>query len=748
MTEKSEERGFVQSVIRNKRVFIIASIIIVFSLMNCFFRIQTDDEKYYMMYDFSNVPDEAYDDRGIIHADETVLKKGDMICDIPPIHLESGSYTLQINHQQDTDSKIRIMDHDNELASFILPATELDSYIHFDSERDLYHFTVQFIYQGGTVDIKHMYIRTEGLFYTDTLAETVFIILFVCFVALYFIRKDIIALPHKERLFLLAFPFAFVLVNYVFFREYWQDSIGGDYSFWIGKIEQTKNELISGQFPVQIYGEALNGHGVLGTLYPSLFIYIPAVFRILHISMSGTLSLTFCMINGVTMFTSYYAVKHITGRRITAFVTMIIYTTLPYRLGCLYYRIALGELLAMIFVPVVILGLYEILIENKENWIALTLGMTGIFQSHILTTLEMILFCVLACILMLKFLLHERRFISLLKTMIVFALINLWYLVPFFDCWGYDLRLEHSFAVRDFYNMTYEPSQLFTMLTSLGSANERYKTPMIGPGLWVFIAMLAYFFVFSNNKKKKNWFIKSIFIISCLFLFMQLRVFPWQTLQKFETIKKIAQMIQFPTRFGLLSQAGFSIAGGMVLAEYELYRKNENKISFVCVAASIALFIIITDSWIMQGLVTDVIGELKIRPDIDMLVNDDYALEQYAGEEYPDFPVSSASISEYNKYGTHVSFDYYSETDTFVDLPIQAYPGYRAFLTGGSELKTDRTDNAMLRIYLPKSENSSEHVVLDYIQPAAWRIALLISLTAVIVVVFLNTIGMKGREKA
>ena len=54
----------------------------------------------------------------------------------------------------------------------------------------------------------------------------------------------------------------------------------------------------------------------------------------------------------------------------------VLYTLCIYRMGNLYTRATLGESLAMIFFPMVLLGLYEVLRRDEKRWPLLALGMT------------------------------------------------------------------------------------------------------------------------------------------------------------------------------------------------------------------------------------------------------------------------------------------------------------------------------------------------------------------------------------
>ena len=340
-----------RKIIREKQFISICLMIAVICLIS-FFRMQMDDERYYDLYSFEYTREETVDfTDGVVNINEGSMNTGDEICRLPVVHLDDGSYIIEVDHEQDTDSRVIVVDGEKEIASFILPASETDTDLSFKTDRDLYNMSALFLYGGGTLTLKHVYLRAQGLFYTDTIVFAVILILTVLILAFIAQKMNIYSLPDRERLFYLAFPAFFLFLNYVFFREHSEVYTTGDAGFLSARIEQTCNELLRGQFPVQIYGDGLNGHGVLGALYPSLFLYFPALLRICHVSMEATLRITFMVVNVATMLTSYLTLKRMTRRRSAAFLGMVVYTTLPYRLGVLLFRSAMGELLAMIFIP-------------------------------------------------------------------------------------------------------------------------------------------------------------------------------------------------------------------------------------------------------------------------------------------------------------------------------------------------------------------------------------------------------------
>ena len=109
----------------------------------------------------------------------------------------------------------------------------------------------------------------------------------------------------------------------------------------------------------------------------------------------------------------------------------VLYTLCIYRLVNVYTRATLGESLAMVFFPVVMLGLYEVLCRDEKKWPLLALGMTGVCMSHLLSTMFCVLFCAIAALASAgKLLARKRRILTVLAAAGVTALCALWCFVP------------------------------------------------------------------------------------------------------------------------------------------------------------------------------------------------------------------------------------------------------------------------------------------------------------------------------
>ena len=185
---------------------------------------------------------------------------------------------------------------------------------------------------------------------------------------------------------------------------------GHDLLFHLNRIEGIASGLRNGQFPVRIHSSTLLGYGYAAPeFYPELFLYFPAALRNLGVSLSASVRVFEACINLATALACYLCVRSLMRSRRAAVGASVLYTLCIYRLVNLYTRATLGESLAMIFFPMVLLGLYEVLRRDEKRWPLLALGMTGVCMSHLLSTLFCAAFCALAAVLSVKKLFAEKR---------------------------------------------------------------------------------------------------------------------------------------------------------------------------------------------------------------------------------------------------------------------------------------------------------------------------------------------------
>jgi hypothetical protein len=172
---------------------------------------------------------------------------------------------------------------------------------------------------------------------------------------------------------------------------------GHDLAFHLTRIESIKDGLLSGQFPVRISPTFLNGYGYASSiLYGDLPLYIPALFRLCGVSMMVSWQAFIVLLNVLTAYLTYRAVKSFTGNAAAGLITASVFTLGIYRLMTLYTRAAAGEALAMLFYPMVIIGIAAVVLKPSAHgqpagmtpgkgiaW--LIAGMSGMLQTHLIS---------------------------------------------------------------------------------------------------------------------------------------------------------------------------------------------------------------------------------------------------------------------------------------------------------------------------------------------------------------------------
>lgn len=210
---------------------------------------------------------------------------------------------------------------------------------------------------------------------------------------------------------------------------------GHDLYFHTGRIYSLGQAILHGQLPQRL-SESMGGYSIIPIMYPELLLTGAGIMVAGNATVYLAVKVTFIFITLLTAFLAYFAAEKVTDQR-TALLFSLFYLFNPYRLNNLFVRGAIGEAMAMAFLPLIAVGMYQIFHgDAKDGRRSLILGYTGLISSHIATTLIAAVFCLLYVAG--AFLLHPVRFLRNAKRLLVLAeaalmtfLLNLWFLLPF-----------------------------------------------------------------------------------------------------------------------------------------------------------------------------------------------------------------------------------------------------------------------------------------------------------------------------
>ena len=526
--------------------------------------------------------------------------------------------------------------------------------------------------------------------------------------------------------------------------------VAQDLRFHLARIEGVSRALKYGQFPVRINPIQANGYGNASSImYPQLFIYFPAILRLLGMSLMNSYKVLIFVINIMTACCTWTMFKKIFKVREAAYIGTSLYMLSCYRLGNMYIRGAVGETLALAFLPLLVGGIYEVIFGNHKKWIWLSLAFSLVFQSHILSTeIYAVLTIAILLVFIKKLIKQPTRIIALVKAGILALLLNLFTLIPLISFIREDFIVFHPESIY-LPDRTIYLSQMFSWFICsikdnmpLGSTQGEMPFS-VGPLLLAGLVLFA--IVVHNYKDKinadeqmtywKQWGIVSA-VVTIILLAMTLWIFPWTFLTQIAIVEKSVKMIQFLWRLlgivSLFMAIAFTAGICMLIRIYPSFRK--------ALAYGVCILSIIF-AWFLLDNVT----QFNSYSNAARVANENKtdALYLYTGDSLETFSQRGNMITcvdmigkctNMHKEGTdmqfHLSVEQMKE-NAYVEVPLYFYPGYSAKING---METDcmRGENGVLRIAVFKELEADNEVTVTYRQPILWRIADVVSLLTLV----------------
>lgn len=515
---------------------------------------------------------------------------------------------------------------------------------------------------------------------------------------------------------------------------------GHDLVFHLNRIEGIAAGMRAGQFPVRIHASTLLGYGYASSqFYPELFLYIPAMMRNLGVSLAASVRVFEMMIHLAAATVCYFSCRSMLKDREIALGATMLYVLCPYRLSNIYVRATLGESLAMIFFPLLILAAYEVFVRDERKWPLMAVAMTGIFMSHLLSTMFAVGLCALAALCCAKRLIKEpRRILAILKATGMTCLCSLLFLVPFLD-YSLNAGISTSVAIHSAANVMRLGGYLVSFpgeVTALPyeALDFSYTVGMV-PGLAIMLGCAAlcarlYAYGMAKEGEEKTGDRIALFMLALggLCLLMATEFFPWawacSLRRPFSTF---FMQIQYPWRLVGVAAPMLAIAAAWGLMREEKARRS----ALMLIAALSVVFA----GYTMQVFVQDVPLITKDSFCDTRIVQYEYTYEGTEKSALVPGEIAAAraqeyTISDYTKQGTNLSFTFYGENGcAYCEVPLLYYPGYRAE-ANGNPCRVERGHNNVLRIFgIPGGE--TVHVRVWYEAPIFWTVAAWASLAGI-----------------
>ena len=478
---------------------------------------------------------------------------------------------------------------------------------------------------------------------------------------------------------------------------------GGDLEFHINRIYEISENLKSGDVLSLTYSQT-EGYGS-GIFYPQIFLYIPAILVLIGVDLVVSYKIFIIICNIANVLVTYICVKKLIQSRKIAIFTTVLYSTCCYRFAVTYWIAAIGTLESFVFVPIVVLGLYEIFYGDSKKWYILTIGITGLIYSHLLSFVIIVVFlCLPIFIINLRDIFREKERIKCFLYSIIFTIL----LTAAFVCGFLEQMIKYDFYL-DTINANLDMS-IYTVpfpFNIIGIYDNDYNEELecnvfgeMGVGLAIFVVSIMFFVL--NKKQKifdneKNKFINKLFILATIYVLIISIEVIWKYVGIFN-------LIQFQFRLQLINSFVFSLIAACVLSLS--FNKKYVKDIF-------ALFLILEIVWNFCYVEKFLYNDNNIIKGINYLKNKGSGMEYIPAaidyvqlNEVNDFPIANNNIEnifykEGKEYVLKYDNNYYE--DTIVKLPLYYYEGYE-IVGNDNDCKITNSESGYLEVLVSGQE--------------------------------------------
>lgn len=525
---------------------------------------------------------------------------------------------------------------------------------------------------------------------------------------------------------------------------------GHDLQYHLLRIEGIKDGLLAGDFPIKIQSNWLCGNGyATAVFYGDLLLYIPAVLRLCGFSVVHSYNIYVFLCNAATCTIAYFCFKGMSGRRKTAVVGAVLYTTSIYRLLDIYVRSSVGEYSAMTFLPMIAYGLWKIYndecgAENfRRSWIIPVLGFTGVINTHILTCEMTAIFTILLCLIFIKKTFQKERFIVLVKIVVYTTVLNLAFFVPFFHYMSLGKFVITSNAPKYIQQYGAYIGQLFAPTMTYSGLTEGYQEGIAselpittGLGLVMGAVALLYSFAMGYVKDRKEKAAGIVFIVfSALSIWFSTYLFPWDFIQNIDKmLMKVVSTMQFPWRFLSIASITLALCAVWALKHIDIKSRLYKYIAVGMVAAAF-----IQSGYLIGNVINTykpffVYGESKL--DTTSVVGAEYLPAGVRVETYTSqYALVDENVDYTQNYrnNNYIDCTLKNDSDSYgtVAFSIVYYDGYSAVDKATGDKLQVFGNEGRLCVYVPS--HYSGDVIVSFTGFASWRIATVISIIAAVV---------------
>ncbi len=673
--------------------------------------------------------------------------------DMRDLVLKPGTYTLTISGNLGAEdgarSSIKVDDSEGEILYQADFYGGVENKFDINIENYARKIGIHILYTpaSGEISVDKVRISSEAVLYKESLlrhlALTIFFILLWAFLTFRLVfperyRKCFpkIAKPDTEVSILLILLLTAISCSPLFISCSLYEA--DDLYYHLGSIRGISASFAEGYIPARVLLDWLENYGYgSGFFYPNFFLQIPAVLMLLGFSAIVSFKIFVFLCTFFALCSMYSCTKKISGKISAARLSAVLYAFAAYRLVDVFYRAALGEIQAFVFIPIIILGLYEIYAGHPEKWLHFALGFTGLLMCHMISLAICGVFTLAFVLINFRKTFGNRRvFMALVKSVLLTLALGAFFLLPMLEqLTTVELKINGIIAS----DITTSKIERFAGNAKIESFDRlflffdpwRFSRTIprnVYPGLiLLIIPMLRLIFV--RKRTKAVAIADTLSLFGAAALLMCTNLFPWRYLLWF------LSRIQFSWRIMMIATVCLCISCAIYA---DLISDSKRFVAAVILGSAVCGLPIIVETVENRMLPID---EYLYQSEFNSLSGAEYLPSNFnreIAETNKDTVFSNAAdyeITQRKRKGLTFAFSYEVKDggeDTYFTVPLIMYTGYQAELTSADgtviELNPEADDIGLLRVYTGGVDTGS--IFVHYEKTLVQIVSEIISLSA------------------
>ena len=506
---------------------------------------------------------------------------------------------------------------------------------------------------------------------------------------------------------------------------------GDDYFFQMHRAQGTVNAFFDGQLIPMFDPSAAYGHGYIwNAVYSPFSAYCLAFLKIFISTFTTTYKVYIfltLLLSGIFM---YGFVKEAFYSSKAALITALLYISAPYHLTDIYFRAAVAEYTAFVFVPLLFWGIYRLFYRGGEKCYLLTVGAAGLVLSHNLTAFMVLPFIAYFVIINFKAIksktFWKHAVINIALTMMI-CMLSIAPMIEFMKSASY---------------YVFQPGTMSTTLEGLNNNRVRLVNILtstdfqfrygLGPLLFIPF-MLSPFAIYKSFKHKQNRALTLSFImLSVVTIFLVSHKMDWLHMPQ------IFGKVQFPWRYLVFTNFFMSIVAGFTIGS--IFEKIDMKIVFsTFLVIAIITLPFIHDISNAETYTDEILQDKRITAHGEYITVNAFNHMDYALARNDQTIVLSgdSTTEQISKEGSRLETHIVCESDAVLELPYYYYPGFKVVFTdeNGRESRLKYTESNYGFAQISLEAGSSGILTVKYTGTAIMKISYTISLLGVVLLV-------------